>query len=119
MQIICVSNNLDKLGTYKMVSGEMQRSDGTVEYPFGKDAIGYLAYTADDFMWFEINTMNRTPFKSGDWFGTKDENEEAMKTHLSLCGRYKIEGDELHYRCSPAVALSDWARGYAALVIKA
>lgn len=85
------------IGTYKMVSGEMQCSDGTVEYPFGKNAIGYLAYTLDDFMWFEINTMNRTPFKTGDWFGTRDENEEAMKTHLSLCGRYKIEGDELHY----------------------
>jgi len=85
------------IGTYKMVSGEMQRADGTVEFPFGKDAIGYLAYTDDDLIWFEVNAMNRTPFKGGDWFGTKDENEEAMKTHLSFFGRYFIKGDELHY----------------------
>lgn len=85
------------IGTYKMVSGEMQRADGTVEFPFGKDAIGYLAYTEEGFIWFEINAMNRTPFKGGDWFGTKDENDEAMKTHLSFFGRYKIEGDELYY----------------------
>ena len=91
---------LDKqtlIGTYKMASGEMQREDGTVEYPFGKDAIGFLAYTIDDLVWFEVNAVNRSPFKNGDWFGTKDENEEAMKTHLSFFGRYLIKGDELHY----------------------
>jgi len=91
---------LDKqalIGTYKMASGEMQRKDGAVEYPFGKDAIGFLAYTSDDLVWFEVNAVNRSPFKNGDWFGTKDENEEAMKTHLSFFGRYLIKGDELHY----------------------
>ncbi|MCX2979238.1 lipocalin-like domain-containing protein [Candidatus Marimicrobium litorale] len=90
-------NKQTLIGTYKMASGEMQREDGTVEYPFGKDAIGFLAYTIDDLVWFEVNAVNRSPFKNGDWFGTKDENEEAMKTHLSFFGRYLIKGDELHY----------------------
>ena len=39
-----------------MASGEMQREDGTVEYPFGKDAIGFLAYTIDDLVWFEVSS---------------------------------------------------------------
>jgi hypothetical protein len=85
------------IGTYDLVSGQMKREDGVLEFPFGEDAIGYLAYTSDDFMWFEINAANRAVFEDGDWFGTQGENDEAMKTHLSLCAKYRIDGDELHY----------------------
>jgi hypothetical protein len=32
----------DLVGTYRLISAGIERSDGAVEYPYGEDAIGYL-----------------------------------------------------------------------------
>jgi hypothetical protein len=32
----------DLVGTYRLISAGIKRSDGTVEYPYDEDAIGYL-----------------------------------------------------------------------------
>jgi hypothetical protein len=32
------------VGVWKLVSWENHLADGTVRYPFGKDALGYLLY---------------------------------------------------------------------------
>ncbi len=35
------------VGTWRLVSVEFREEDGTVSYPYGRDALGYLTYTAD------------------------------------------------------------------------
>jgi hypothetical protein len=38
----------DLVGTYRLLYGGIERSDGAVEYPYGEDAIGYLIYLEND-----------------------------------------------------------------------
>jgi hypothetical protein len=36
------------VGTYRLISAGIVRSNGTVEYRYGEDAIGYLVYLDND-----------------------------------------------------------------------
>jgi hypothetical protein len=43
-----VLTKAELLGTYRLVYGGIERPDGTVEYLYGEDAIGYLVYLDND-----------------------------------------------------------------------
>ena len=38
------------VGTYRLLYGGIERSDGTVEYPYGEDAKAYLIYLENDWV---------------------------------------------------------------------
>jgi Lipocalin-like domain len=54
----------DLVGTYRLLYGGIERSDGTVEYPYGEDAIGYLIYLENDRVSWHIMAANRPLFRS-------------------------------------------------------
>lgn len=65
-------------GTYKLLSFGLEKENGTVEYPFGKDAIGYINYTGSGH--FSVQYMPRQQ-QADDWkgvsyFGTYEYNRE-------------------------------------------
>ena len=86
------------VGTYCLFYGGIERSDATVEYPYGEDAVGYLVYLENDRVSWHIMAANRPPFSDPDLLGgTPEENNEAFRTSNGYFGKYHIEGDVIRY----------------------
>jgi hypothetical protein len=90
------------VGAWRLVSWEIREPDGTVWYPFGKDAIGYLLYTADGHMAAEIMDSDRRqsdpnfPREAASAQTLPEEDRaRAYDTYLSYCGTYTVEADRV------------------------
>ncbi|MGD9738348.1 MAG: lipocalin-like domain-containing protein [Bauldia sp.] len=82
------------VGTWKLLSWRNETSDGTVTYPMGEDAVGFLVYSNDGHVSAHLAKRDRPPFASGDMVGgTEAENTAAMTTHISYVGTYEFQGD--------------------------
>ncbi|MGA2400365.1 MAG: lipocalin-like domain-containing protein [Syntrophobacteraceae bacterium] len=93
------------VGTWKLVSWEVTQSDGTIHYPCGKDAVGYLIYTADGYMSAGIMDPDRRqsdpnfPLETADAQTLPDpDRARAYSTYLSYCGTYTVEGNSVTHR---------------------
>lgn len=83
------------IGTWRLVSW-VNRTRGQVTYPFGQDAIGYITYNDDGYMFVAIMTTNRQQFSSGDPLGgSTAEKAAAAETHVSYCGTYEIQANKV------------------------
>jgi hypothetical protein len=86
------------VGTYRLLYGGIERADGTIEYPYGEDAIGYLLYLDNDRVSWHIMAADRRPFSNPDLLGgSPEENDEAFRTSNGYFGKYVIEGDVIRY----------------------
>lgn len=87
------------VGTWRLVRWENREADGTVTYPYGQDAQGYLMYNPDGYMSVIITTPDRPPFGAGDiGGGTDEELIQAAATCIAYCGRYEVRpGHVVHY----------------------
>jgi hypothetical protein len=83
----------DKLvGTYNLRSFEVRKSDGSVGYPLGKNAVGRITYDDAGCVAVQVMRAGRPKFASGDMLGgTPDEVFEAWAGFVSYAGRYKID----------------------------
>ncbi len=88
------------VGTWKLVSWEVTQPDGTIHYPYGKDAVGFLIYTADGYMSAEIMNPDRQqnnptfPLEPAARQTLPDpDRARAYSTYLSYCGTYTVEGN--------------------------
>ena len=88
------------LGTWKLISWQVTQSDGTIQYPYGKDVVGYLIYTADGYVSAQIMDPNR--HQSDPSFPIEPaaaqtlpepDRVRAYSTYLAYCGTYTIEGN--------------------------
>jgi lipocalin-like protein len=88
------------IGTWELVSWENRSvADGELSYPLGKDALGYIFYNQDGYMFVAIMGPNRLKFAADDLLsGTKEEEAQAEETYVSYCGRYEFKGETVvHY----------------------
>ncbi|MDQ3495952.1 MAG: lipocalin-like domain-containing protein [Actinomycetota bacterium] len=86
------------VGTYRLLYGGIERSDWTIEYPYGEDAIGYLVYLDNDHVSWHIMAADRPPFFNPDLLGgSPEENDGAFRTSNGYFGKYTIEGDVVRY----------------------
>ena len=82
------------VGSWKLVSFETRDANGSISYPWGKDALGYLMYNADGYMSVTVMSSNRLKFSSADVKGgTTEEKVAAADTYVSYCGTYEIQQD--------------------------
>jgi hypothetical protein len=82
------------IGTWRLVAWENRSVDGQISYPLGKDAVGYIMYNQDGYMFVAIMGPNRLKFAADDLLsGTTEEEAEAEETYVSYCGRYEFQGD--------------------------
>ena len=83
------------IGTWRLISWENRSVDGQkVSYPLGKDAVGYIMYNEDGYMFVAIMRPNREKFTVGDLLGgSTEEKVQAANTYVSYCGRYEFRGD--------------------------
>jgi hypothetical protein len=86
------------VGTWRLVSWNIKSADGEVNYPFGKDALGYITYTEDGYVFVVIMTANRLQFASADLLGgTAEEKIAVAETCIGYCGTYTIRGDRVFH----------------------
>lgn len=84
------------IGTWRLISWENRSLDGRVSYPFGQDAVGYIMYNQDGYMFVAIMCPNRAHFASGDLLRESTQDKvEAAETYLSYCGRYEFQGGKV------------------------
>src|SRR6185437_5894885 len=82
------------LGTWRLVSFEIENPEGEVSRPFGENAAGYLMYSADGYMAVSIMPLDRPNFLSSTLdAGKPEEKIGAFDTYTSYCGTYEIRGD--------------------------
>jgi hypothetical protein len=85
------------VGTWKLVSWEMQRSNGEkIEPPFGRDATGWIMYDANGHMCVQIMRSNRTKFSSDNLLegGTPEEKKAAYEGYIAYCSTYTVNEEE-------------------------
>jgi len=84
------------IGAWRLISWENRSLDGRASYPFGQDAVGYIMYNQDGYMFVAIMRPNRAHFASGDLLrGSTQDKVEAAETYISYCGRYEFQGDKV------------------------
>lgn len=90
--------------TWRLVSWENRDQDtGEVEYPLGSDAVGFIRYTADAHVFVHIMAADRANLPGDDLFGGSDaEAARAMRTQVSYCGRYQLDGEHVVHRVDVA-----------------
>ena len=82
------------IGTWRLISWENRDADGHISYPLGKDAVGYIMYNRDGYMFVAIMRPERAKFAAGDLLsGSTEEKAHAAGTYVSYCGRYEFHGE--------------------------
>ncbi len=85
------------VGTWKLASSEFKYnySDGQVVYPLGRDAIGLLIYTSNNYMSAHLMQPDRPLFDSGKPNrGTPQEIEAAFQGYISYYGTYEVNTEQ-------------------------
>src|SRR6478672_4647968 len=92
-------NANELVGTWRLVRWENRDADGTVAYPMGRDAQGYIMYNPDGYMSVIITRADRPPFEAEDiGGGTDEELIRTAMTCIAYSGRYDVQpGRVLHY----------------------
>ena len=72
------------IGTWRLISWENRSVDGQkISYPLGKDAVGYIMYNEDGYMFVAIIRPNRVRFAAGDLLG--GSIEEKVQAAGPMC----------------------------------
>ncbi len=84
------------IGTWQLISWENRGIDGQISYSFGQDAVGYIMYQPDGYMFVAITRPHRAPFAVGDLLrGSTAEKVAAAESYISYCGRYEFQGEKV------------------------
>ena len=90
-------------GTWRLLSYEARGADGSVSYPLGPDAVGYILYTHDGFMSVAMMSAGRQSYADGDLRGGTDhEKLAAAESYVSYCGRYEVRDDSVYHHVEVA-----------------
>ena len=83
-------------GTWRLVSWENRSAAGEVTYPLGPDAVGYLTYTADGYVFVALMRADRAAFAAGDLLaGSPDERAAAAAGYISYAGTFEVRADRV------------------------
>ncbi|WP_032112928.1 lipocalin-like domain-containing protein [Candidatus Paracaedibacter symbiosus] len=86
------------VGTWKLLNFELRSNDGEAIYPFGKEPIGYIIYTLNDYMSVAIMSANRPEWSTNDFLGAPtDERLEIADNFIGYLGRYEIINDMINH----------------------
>ncbi|MFH1178751.1 MAG: lipocalin-like domain-containing protein [Candidatus Bathyarchaeota archaeon] len=84
----------DFIGTWKLVSVETRREDGSLHRKGTRT--GYIIYSADGYMSVAFMKEGRKVFAAGDIRGgTVEEKVEAIDGYVSYCGKYEVAEDRV------------------------
>lgn len=80
------------IGAWKLISLEIQKENGEVIYPFGKNAQGSIMYTKSGRFSVQLMRLDRPQFASGDQMkGTMEEIKANYEGFVSYYGSYEFD----------------------------
>jgi len=80
------------IGAWKLISFEIQKENGEVVYPFGKNAQGSVIYTESGRVSAQVMRPDRPRFASGDQMkGTTEEIKANYEGFVSYYGPYEFD----------------------------
>ena len=87
------------VGTWRLELWETRTADGDVRHPLGRDAVGYLTYTPDGYVFVAMMRAGRPPYETSDLLGgTTAERAEAAAGYVTYCGRYALRDGRVIHR---------------------
>ncbi len=90
MQTTTIGETL--VGTYELLSFEIRKSDGSVVFPLGEDAVGRISYDDAGRMAVQVMRPGRPKFASGDMLaGSPEEIAAAWAGYIGYSGSYIID----------------------------
>jgi len=89
-----MSNN-SFTGAWRLVSFEFRKSDGSIIYPFGKEAQGTIIYSESGRYSAQLMRRDRLRLKSGDQMKATDEEVRSnFEGCISYFGTYQVDEKE-------------------------
>lgn len=80
------------IGTWELRTYQDVAEDGTIYYPLGKDATGFIMYNPDGYMSAQLMQQGRPSYASGDLHkGTTEEMATAAEGYVAYSGKFKID----------------------------
>lgn len=99
------------VGTWRLVSFELRDEEGRVTYPFGRDAVGFITYTADGRMAVQLGRADRARLAIGDWLvATSVDIAAAARDYIAYCGSYELHDGAVVHRVELSL-LPNWIGG--------
>ena len=88
-----LAQTANHVGTWKLLSSETVRADGTRAPTFGGDATGILIFGADSRFIYLFSRADLPKFASNNRnTGTPEENTAVVKGSISTSGTYSVAG---------------------------
>lgn len=85
-------DNNSILGAWRLLSFEFRKQDGSVTYPFGKEARGSFIYTESGRFSGQLMRIDRPRFVVPDQMqGTDEEIAASYKGSISYFGTYEVD----------------------------
>jgi hypothetical protein len=82
-------------GTWKLVSFNIQHSDGQLTYPWGRDVVGIVMFDAKGHFSAQMMRPDRPVFASGDQLdGTPVEVKSAFEGFVAYYGVYEVRQED-------------------------
>ena len=80
------------VGAWELISFKIQKENGEVIYPFGKNALGLIVYTDSGRFSVQVMRCDRPKFASGDQMkGTTEEIKANYEGYISYYGSYEFD----------------------------
>jgi hypothetical protein len=99
----------DFVGTWRLVSFEARSSGGSIAYPLGADACGFIMYSADGYVSVLLSRAGRTLFGTPDIFaGSETQLATAARAVISYAGRFEVQGEWVRHSVDVSL-FPDWA----------
>ena len=89
------NRNVPIIGAWRLISFQIERSDGEVLHPFGEDALGSIIYTESGRFSAQVMRRSRPSFAVADQTkGTPDEIKANYEGVVSYFGPYEFNGQD-------------------------
>jgi len=94
-------------GTWRLLHWDAELEDGSISWPFGERAQGYVVYTADGRMITTISRAGRTPIGGDILAAPAEARAEAFGSFLAYAGTFRVEGGDVVHHVEMSL-FPDW-----------
>ena len=84
------------IGSWRLVSFQLEGTDGSISYPYGEDLTGYLFYNEEGYMSSAFMSAARAGEQGSDLSEAAQTN--SYDQFMAYCGGFSVEGDKIRHR---------------------
>ncbi len=82
------------IGSWRLVSFELEAPDGSISHPYGEDLVGYLFYNEQGYMSSAFMSAGRGGAAEGADLA-EAARANTYDQFMAYCGGYRIQGDRI------------------------